>query len=147
MVGQLHYLAGLGVPVPARKAQLRLTDQIFTLFGRQEDISNLRGRLDDELVRARTILDRATSSSLIVLNEVFASTTLADAVYLGSEVLERIIRLGCPAVCVTFIDELSSLGEETVSMVAMVEPNDPSNAYLQDRAPSGGWTRLRGCDR
>jgi DNA mismatch repair protein MutS len=139
MVGQLHYLAGLGVPVPARRAQLLLVDQLFTLFGRQEDISTLRGRLDDELIRVKEILERATSQSLILLNEIFASTTVSDAVYLGSEVLRRIIELGCPAVCVTFVDELADLDEATVSMVAMVAPNDPSErTYEIMRRPADG---------
>jgi DNA mismatch repair protein MutS len=139
MVGQLHYLGGLGVPVPARRAQLLLADGIFTLFGKQEDIATLRGRLDDELVRTKEILGQATSRSLIVLNEIFASTTLDDAAYLGTEVLGRIMRLDCPAVCVTFIDELSSMGEATVSMVAMVAPNDPSTrTYKIVRRPADG---------
>jgi DNA mismatch repair protein MutS len=139
MVGQLHYLAGLGVPVPARRAQLLLADRLFTLFGRQEDISTLRGRLDDELVRVREILEQASSQSLILLNEVFASTTVADAVYLGREVLRRIIALGCPAVCVTFVDELTDLGEATVSMVAMVAPDDPSvRTYKIERRSADG---------
>jgi DNA mismatch repair protein MutS len=139
MVGQLHYLAGLGVPVPARRAQLPLADRIFTLFGRQEDISTLRGRLDDELVRVKELLEQATSRSLIILNEVFASTTVKDAVYLGTEVLRRIIELGCPAVCVTFIDELADLGEATVSMVALVAPSDPTErTYKIMRRPADG---------
>jgi DNA mismatch repair protein MutS len=126
MFGQLHYLAGLGVPVPAGRAQLFLPDRVFTHFERKEDIRTLRGKLDDELVRIRQILEQATDGSVVILNEAFASTTLDDSVYLGTEVLGRVIDLGCLAVWVTFVDELSSLSESTASMVATVEPDDPS---------------------
>jgi len=99
---------------------------VFTVFGQREDITNLRGRLDDELIRLRRILEQATGHSLILLNEVFASTTVADAVLLGQEILRRIADVGCAAVWVTFVDELASFGEPVVSMVAGVEPDDPS---------------------
>jgi DNA mismatch repair protein MutS len=139
MVGQLHHLAGLGMPVPARTASLRLPDRILTHFARVEDIATLRGRLDDELVRVRDIVETAGPDSLVILNEVFASTTLDDAVLLGTRVLGRIAELGCTAVCVTFVDELSRLGDSTVSMVAAVDPDDPSvRTFRVRRAPADG---------
>jgi DNA mismatch repair protein MutS len=137
--GQLHYLAGLGVPVAARSARLFLADRIFTHFEREEHISTLRGKLDDELVRVHEILKQASAESVVVLNEIFASTTPADAVLLGTEVLGRLGELGCLAVCVTFLDELSSLNETTASMVAMVDPDDPSRRTFEVvRRPADG---------
>jgi hypothetical protein len=126
MFGQLHYLASLGLPVPARSARLFLPDQVFAHFEQEEDIATLRGKLEDELVRMRDILEHASAESVVVINEIFASTTLGDAVELGERMLRRLIELDCVAVCVTFVDELATLGPETVSMVATVEADDPS---------------------
>ena len=139
MVGQLHYLAALGVPVPARSAGLALADRIFTHFERVEDVATLRGKLDDELVRVRQILDEATRESVVILNEVFGSTTLSDARQLGGAVLAEIAELGCLAVCVTFVDELAGLGPATVSMVAAVDAADPSRRTFEVvRRPADG---------
>jgi len=124
--GQLHFLASLGLPVPGVDVRLFLPDRIFTHFEREEEIETLRGKFEDELHRIRDIFDRATGASVLIMNESFGSTTLRDAVLVGSEVVRQIIELDALCVFVTFVDELSTLGPSTVSMMSTVVPGDPA---------------------
>lgn len=138
-IGQLYYLASLGCPVPGRQLRLAVPDRIHTHFERQEDVTKLAGKLEDDLIRIRRIVDATTGDSVVILNEIFSSTTLEDARLLSTDILTRLAKLDAVCVCVTFIDELSRLNDKTVSVVATVDPSDPAIRTLKlVRRPADG---------
>ena len=137
--GQLHHLTNIGCPVPGREAQLFHFDQLFTHFEKEEKVENLRGKLEDDLIRVHGIFKKATSQSIIIMNEVFTSTTLQDEIFLSTKVMEKVVGLDLLCVWVTFVDELTSFGPQTVSMVSTVVPDNPAQRTFKIvRRPADG---------
>jgi DNA mismatch repair ATPase MutS len=126
VIGQLHHLARIGVPVPGNAARLPLVDRIFTHFERQEEVEDLTSKLENDLLRVQRILDAATSDSLLIMNESFTSTTVGDQLFIGRRVMRQIIDCGLLCVAVTFLEELASLDPSTVSMVSTIHPEEPA---------------------
>jgi len=138
-VGQIHFLASLGCCVPGTEARLFLFDNIYTHFEVEEKVESLNGKLQDELIRIHRILERATDRSVVIINEIFASTSVSDAVFIGKRLLKRITDTDMLCVLVTFLDELSRLNQATVSMVSTVVPETPSvRTFKIVRKPADG---------
>ena len=148
MVGQVHHLAGLGAPVPGRHARLRLPDRILTAVARGERLEDRRGRLLDDLVRIRAVLDAAGPHSLVIANELFRSTTSQDAAVLGRRVLDRLVAIGASAVVVTFLDELAAPAPSVVSLVATLDADEPSRrTFRVERRAADGRADARAIAR
>ena len=125
-IGQLQYLANIGCAVPGKKAKLFLFDQIFTHFEKDERTEDHQSKLESDLLKTHQILSASSENSILIMNEILSSTTLQDAIYLSKKVMYKIFQLDAICVWVTFIDELASLNEHTVSMVSTVDPENPA---------------------
>lgn len=137
--GQIHYLARLGYPVPGRETRVFLCDRLLTHFGREEKLVDLKGKLEEELLRVRDILHLATPSSCVVLNEIFTSATLEDARFLGRELMARLVELDLLCLWVTFVEELAKASPSTVSMTSQVAPDNPAErTFKVVRRPADG---------
>ena len=111
---------------------------MFTHFERAEEIKNLRGKLEDDLVRIKNILDRITERSVIIINEMLSSTTVKDATHIGELLIERIRNCKSFCVFVTFLGEFTTY-ESTVSMVAQIDPDNLEiRTFKILREPSNG---------
>ena len=137
--GQIHHLFGIGLSVPGSAAKLFLFDHILTHFEREEDIKTENGKLQDDLIRLHGLFEKATYNSIIIINEIYSSTTLQDALLLGGRMIDLISDLDAYAVCVTFLDELASHNEKTISMMSTVHEDNPTQRTFKIlRQPANG---------
>ncbi|MDX6740097.1 MutS-related protein [Actinocorallia sp. A-T 12471] len=141
--GQLHHLAGLGCPVPARRARVFLPDRVLTHYERAESLANPASRLQEEQARLRALLAEATGDSVVVLNEIFMSTTSSDALALSRPLLDTLLDRGVLCLWVTFLDELSRAHPSVVSMVAETEGEDARRTYRIVRGVADGQSHAR----
>ncbi|MCL5882076.1 MAG: DNA mismatch repair protein MutS [Candidatus Thermoplasmatota archaeon] len=141
--GQAFFLAALGLPIPGREARLFLVDNIYTHFEKSEDPENLRGKLEDDLVRMRKILDFATERSIIIINEMLSSTTSKDAIQIGKRIIDLIRKKNSVCVYVTFLDEFARING-VVSMVSQVDPSAPEiRTFRVSRSDPNGLAYAR----
>ncbi len=138
-LGQILFLASLGCPVPSLKAELFLFNSFFSHFAKEEDLSNNAGRLKEELVRLKPIMNEVTENSLIIINELFASTTTYDAYIMGKKVLEYFLDKDCVCLYVTHVYELTDISDKAVSLVACVQAEqNSSRTYKINRRQADG---------
>lgn len=122
-LGQIHYLARLGVPVMGINNKIHLIDNIYTSYKTEENIDTLDGKLKIELNTVKEILDNASSDSLILFNEIFASTTKIDGEDISNLILDRINKIGSLCLFVTFLTDLSKRNDVIV-LSSNVDPNN-----------------------
>jgi DNA mismatch repair protein MutS len=137
--GQIFFLASIGCPVPCEKAELFPVDNIFTHFAAEENLDNNAGRLKEELIRLKKIMRNVSASSVVIINELFASTTSHDAYTMGKKILEYFIMADCICLYVTHIHELASASEGIISLVATVNQDmKTTRTYKIVRKPADG---------
>ena len=107
-VGLAQIMFQAGLYVPARAARLSPVDAIYTHFPSLEQAHLGMGRLDEEAERLAAIFKRATSQSLVLLNETLAGTAASEAEGLARDAVRGLRLLGARAVYVTHLHELAA---------------------------------------
>jgi hypothetical protein len=122
--GQLVYLAKLGVPVPAQSAEIPFIKAILTAYPAREDPRESLSRLEQDIVRAAEIMHRSDSSTLIIANELFSTTTSDEGFQLAKIFLEELCRKRSYCLFITFLSGVA-LQDFVISLVAQPSPEDP----------------------
>jgi DNA mismatch repair protein MutS len=107
-------LAQCGSFVPAERAVVGLADRIFTRVGAHDDITAGMSTFMVEMTETAYILNHATRSSLVILDEVGRGTSTYDGVSIAQSVVEHLHdspRLGCRTLFATHYHELTALAE------------------------------------
>jgi DNA mismatch repair protein MutS len=83
-------MAQMGCFVPARQAKLPLIDRIFTRIGAADNLARGRSTFLVEMSEVASILNHATPSSLILLDEVGRGTATFDGLSIAWAVVEHL---------------------------------------------------------
>ncbi len=106
-IGTAQLLLQAGLFVPAATFVGSVGGQIYTHFGREEDEQLRRGKLEEELDRMRTIVDRIRPGDLLLANESFAATNEREGSELARQVFRAHLDLGIRVVVVTHLYDLA----------------------------------------
>ena len=130
----LSVLAQAGSFVPANSAQVGLVDRIFTRVGASDDIRRGRSTFMMEMMEVAHILKRATSNSLVLLDEIGRGTSTFDGLSIAWSVTEDICsRIGARTLFATHYHQLIGLegdAEGLVNVHVQVAESDGELKFL-----------------
>ena len=108
-------MAQMGSFVPARAATIGIVDRVFTRIGASDDLASGHSTFMVEMNEMANIIKYATSSSLLILDEIGRGTSTFDGMAIARAVLEYCAdkkKLGAKTMFATHYHELSALEGE-----------------------------------
>jgi DNA mismatch repair protein MutS len=140
-VALLALLAHTGSFVPATQARIDLVDRIFTRIGASDDLARGQSTFMVEMSETANILNNATQSSLIILDEIGRGTSTFDGLSLAWSIVEHLHnKIGAKTLFATHYHELTELAGRLPRLrnynVAVREWNDQI-IFLRKIIPGG----------
>lgn len=112
-VGLLALMAQAGIPVPADKAVLPLSDRVLADIGDHQSIANQLSTFSAHILSVSGMVERVTDRSLILLDEIGSSTEPAEGAALAVAVLEHFRKAGSRTLATTHYNRLKIYAETT----------------------------------
>ncbi|MCP4295114.1 MAG: DNA mismatch repair protein MutS [Proteobacteria bacterium] len=121
-------LAQIGSYVPATQVILPVFDRIFTRVGASDNLTRGQSTFMVEMSEAASILNNATSRSLVILDEIGRGTSTFDGISLAWSIVEHLHDIKSLTLFATHYHELVLLEEQLVGVfnvkVAVREDNE-----------------------
>lgn len=105
-------MARMGSFVPAREAHIGDIDRIFTRIGASDDLASGRSTFMVEMEESATILNNATTKSLVIMDEVGRGTSGAEGAAIAEAIVQYIAKdLHAKTLFATHYTEVTTLVE------------------------------------
>ena len=91
-VAIITLMAHIGCFVPAKSAEISITDRIFTRVGASDDLAFGQSTFMVEMTEMANILNNATDNSLVILDEIGRGTSTFDGLSIAWAVVEHLSR-------------------------------------------------------
>ena len=112
-VAQIALLAHTGSFVPAIRAEIGRVDQIMTRIGASDDLAGGRSTFMVEMTEVAAILNAATSTSLVLIDEIGRGTSTFDGLALAYSIARHLAEsTRCYCLFATHYFELTHLNAE-----------------------------------
>ena len=105
----LSIMAQIGSFVPARSAQIRVHDRIYTRIGASDDLAGGSSTFMVEMRELARILHGVTPNSLVILDEIGRGTSTFDGLAIAWAASEFLIQTGATVLFATHYFELTQL--------------------------------------
>ncbi|RXI97931.1 DNA mismatch repair protein MutS [Anaerobacillus alkaliphilus] len=118
----------IGCYVPATKVRIPIFDQVFTRIGAADDLASGQSTFMVEMLETKNAISKATTNSLILLDEIGRGTSTYDGMALAQAIIEYIHEeVGAKTLFSTHYHELTVLDQELSALknvhVSAVEEN------------------------
>ena len=146
-VGLFALMNQSGVPLPAEEATVPVFDRILADIGDQQSIANELSTFSAHVLAIRSMLEAASSDSLILLDEIGTSTEPGEGAALARAVVEAFREIGAVTVATTHYNRLKLYAESTPSVAnAAMEFNEttlePTYRLLHGLAGSSSGLKI-----
>ncbi len=142
-------MAQMGCYVAARQAKLPITDRIFTRIGASDNLARGRSTFLVEMSEVAGILNHATPSSLVLLDEVGRGTATFDGLSIAWAVVEHLQKqTRARTLFATHYHELTELAEllPTVKNVHVSVKETPSEIIFLRKVEPGSADKSYGIE-
>lgn len=118
----------LGMPIPAKEADLPLFDGIFRMSTETQIAADTVGRFERECMVLAEILEQFEEKSLLLMDETFTSTAPEEALPLAAGFIARLCEKGGKCI---FVTHLHALQETLPQLAAFRNQVDHLHAEVQ----------------
>ena len=120
-------MAHAGLFVPADRAEIPVTDRIFTRVGAYDNLAKGESTFMVEMRESANIIRNAGKNSLVIMDETGRGTSTQDGMSIAYAIMQFLLKLGSVTLFATHYHELTMLDTSQMQLLTLEVVQDRSN--------------------